>query len=124
MTTAEAKEMIKAEFIKRFYEWLDDEKNLAPYDYGRKYGWQKGEILHKDNMKSVLTFQKYMFSGRWLPGWVKEGYDRKIIWALHHEGFLSFAEHYDWMSRQTGKTDFYFISQKTAREIYKEYKAR
>ena len=124
MTVKEAKEMIKAEFIKRFYEWLDDEKNLDPKDYGWKYGWQKSEVLHKDNLKSVLTFQKYMFSGRWLPEWVKEGYDHKTIWALHHEGFLSLTEHNNWMARQTGKTDFYFISQKTAREIYKESKAR
>ena len=124
MTTAEAKAKIKKEFIERFYQWLDDEKNLSPNDYGWKYGWQKGDVLHQDNLKSVMTFQKYMFSGRWLPDWEKAGYDSRIIWDLNKEGFLSYQMYSNWMARNTGKTDFFFMSQKTAKEIYKEYKQK
>lgn len=123
MTTAEAKAKIGDEFIRRFYEWLDDYDNMPDREYGRKYGWLKNpEVESKDNIKSLIRFQKYIFSGRWLPEWEREGYERNTIWDLNREGFLSYQEYSNWNARATGRTDFYYISQKTAKEIYKASK--
>ena len=120
MTAAEAKERIKEEFIRRYYEWLDDEQNLSDHDYGWKYGWLKCETLHKDNQKSVLAFQKYIFSAyRSAVAWEKEGYTRQDIWQLAREGFLSEQERKEYGVWRT----YYFISQRIAKEIYKEAKA-
>ena len=126
MTTAEAKQAIKDEFIKRFYEWLDDEKNLSDNDFGRKYGWGRGEnsSLHKDNLKGVACFQKYFFQGRYIQGWEKVGYDRRAIWQLNHEGFLSYQYYSNSQAKALGRTEFYYISQKTAKEIFKEWKGK
>lgn len=120
MTTTEARAKISEEFMSRYFEWLKDYEEMADMDYGRKYGWQRNpEIEAKDNMKSLIRFQKYMFSGRWLQEWEKAGYDRKTIWDLNREGFLSYQMYSNWNARASGRTDFYYISQKTAKEIYK-----
>lgn len=125
MTTAEAKSRIKEEFIARYYTWLEDEKNLTDEEFGRKYGWGRGESSpHKDNQKTVGIFQKYFFSGRWIQAWEKAGYEKRTIWQLHDEGFLSYDYHYSSQAKALGKTEFFYISQKTAKEIYKEAKAR
>lgn len=123
MTTAEARAKISEEFMSKFYEWLKDYEEMPYRDYGWKYGWQKNpEVEAKDNIKSLVRFQKYIFSGRWEPEWVRAGYDRNTIWELHREGFLSYQMYSNWNARATGKTDFYYISQKTAKEIYKASK--
>ena len=115
MAELTAKERIKAEFIRRYYEWLDDEKNLSDHDYGWKYGWKKGDQPHKDNQKSVVVFQSYMFSAyRLADEWEKAGFNRRDIWQLASEGFLSERMH-KWKT-------YYYISQRTAKEIYKEHK--
>ena len=120
MTTAEAKERISQEFLSKYREWLTDYADMPNMDYGRKYGWQKNpELTMKDSIKAVTHFQKYIFSGRWLPAWEREGYDRRIIWELNREGFLSYQMYSNWTARHTGKTDFYYISQKNAKEIWK-----
>lgn len=123
MTAAEAKQKIKEEFIRRFYEWLDDEKNLSEKEFGWKYGWIMKGVQHKDNLTGVVAFQKYGWAGRYLPAWEKEGYPKNVIWQLVREGFLS--EDYSCSSRaiREGKTNFDYISQKTAKEILKEWKA-
>ena len=126
MTSAEAKARIKEEFMTIYYEWLNDRNELSEKDYGMKYGWQKSDKLMnlKDNLTAVTFFQKYIFTGRWLPAWEKMGYERKAIWELNREGFLSYQMYSNWTARHTGRTDFFFISQKTAKEIYKEAKVK
>ena len=125
MTAIEAKERICEEFLAAYREWLADRHELSDMEYGKKYGWQKSERLMsmKDNLQAVSFFQKYIFTGRWLPAWEKVGYDRNAIWDLHREGFLSYQMYSNWQARATGRTDFYYISQKTAKEIYKAAKA-
>lgn len=120
----DTKTRIKQEFMDRYAQWLSDRFDLNDHDYGWKYGWQKSEKLLnlKDNLQAVIFFQKYIFSGRYLPAWEKEGYDRKEIWRLSREGFLSNKEYSDWEARATGRTSFYYISQNTAKMIYKEMK--
>ena len=117
MTTAEAKQKIKEEFVRRYYEWLKDEIELSDNDYGRKYGWYKSANgPHKDTLKSVNVFQKYIFSGATQERWEAMGIDRKAIWALRSEGWLSCQEgHYR-------RATFYYLSQQRAKEIYKEAK--
>lgn len=123
MTTTEAKAKICEEFLTRFYEWLDDYAEMPDKEYGRKYGWQKNpEIEATDNIKSLVRFQKYIFQGRYTPEWEKAGYPREIIWQLSRDGFLSNQEYSNWNARATGRTSFYYISQKTAKQIYKEAK--
>lgn len=123
MTTAEAKAMIKKEFMDGFFEWLKDEAEMPDREYSRKYGYGKGEKVHKDNLAGVKTYQKYFFQGRYRNGWIKAGYDMAAIYALHDEGFLSYEYYSNWQARQLGRTEFFYISQKTAAAIYKEYKA-
>lgn len=110
--------MIKAEFMERYDEWFKDRTELNDHDYGWKYGWQKSEKLLslKDNLTAVAMFQKYIFSAyRTTNQWKRAGYDERAIWDLCREGFLSMRDH----KRET----YRFISQKTAKEIYKEARA-
>ena len=111
---ATAKERIKEEYIDKFYEWLDDELHMEDIEYGRKYGYCKGKKLHTDCVTSIISFQKYIFSGRTEKGWVDAGYAKEDIWALAKEGFLS-----RWENFKERKT-YYFITQNRAKEIYKE----
>lgn len=119
MTTEEAKVLIKTEYIESFRQWLDDEKNLGDWEYGRKYGYGKGEP-HKDNIKGIAVFQKYIFSGRFIQGWVKQGFETKVIWELKKEGFLSYDFYGSSAARARGEQDFYYISQNTAKAIWRE----
>ena len=124
MTTAEAKEMIKKEFMESYREWLRDEQEMPDDEYCRKYGWGKSPNgPHKDCFDSVKVFMEYFFSGRYLPGWVKAGYDKETIWALHREGFLAYKNYSSWNARMRGQEEWFFITQKVARAIYKEAKA-
>lgn len=116
MTTKEASELIKDEFMKRYSEWMADRFTLGDYEYGRKYGWQKSETLMtlKDSIKAIVFFQKYIFSGRTVEGWKRSGIENKAVWALCREGFLSVSE------GNYRKPTFYYITQKTAKDIWKE----
>lgn len=117
MTAAEAKVKISEEFMNKFYEWLEDEKNLSDHDFGWKYGWCKPKKLHKDNLKAVTAFQTYIFcSYRNNEQWEKAGYERRVIWELCHESFLS--------EKMEKWHTYYYISQRTAKQIYKEYKGK
>lgn len=118
----DAKAKISNEFIDRYHTWLKDYDELSDHDYGWKYGWTKSKSMPvaKDCMKSVMMFQKYIFSGRWLPDWEKAGFDRKVIWQLYRDKFLSNTEYSNSHARATGHTSWYFISQATAKAIYKE----
>lgn len=120
MTTAEARERIKKEFMDGFYEWLKDEAEMPDMEYGRKYGYGKGENPHKDDLKGLQVYTKYFgFSGygRKLED---AGYDMKAIWELKNEGFLSYTFYSNWQARQRKMQDWFYISQRTAKEIYKE----
>ena len=126
MTKEMAREKIIEEFMSKYYEWLKDREELSNQEYGMKYGWGKSEKLMslKDNLTAVTFFQKYIFSGRWLPQWEKQGYERHIIWELHRSGFLSHDYWTNSNARASGRTDFFYLSQKVAKEVYKEYKGR
>ena len=118
MNIEEAKAKIKSEFMGRYYQWLADRFDLDDNQYGQKYGWQKSEKLMKlnDNLTAVTMFQKYIFSGKTESGWCRSGIDKREVWSLACEG---------WLSRSDGnyrRPTFYYISQQRAKEIYKEAK--
>lgn len=126
MTKEEARAAIKSEFMKRYDQWLFDRFALNDSDYGCKYGWCKSEGLLKlkDSIKAVTMFQKYIFSGRYLPKWVKEGYGQQELYDLVRDGWLS--EDYSYSSRaiREGKTNFIYLSQRVAKEVWKEARGK
>ena len=122
MTTIEAKEMISRELINSFLEYIKDWDEMPDFEYGQKYGWGKGSNKPKLNFEGLKHFMDLIFGGRWLPHWVKAGYPREIIFDLHREGWLSYQQYSNWNARATGRTDWYYIPQRTAREIWKAYK--
>ena len=123
-----ARGKITAEFIDRYYEFLNDVPNGNTRDFGWKYGimlTDEGIKNHtKDTMKNFLWYQQKIFAGRWLPKWIEAGYTKQVIWALHNEGFLSYQMYSNHMARASGRTDWYYISQRIAKEIYKEHKQK
>ena len=124
MTLSEAKEKISRELMNGFVEWIRDWDVLSDYDFGRKYYYGKRKVKPKFNFESLKGYMNDEFNGMWLPHWVKEGYPREIIYQLHREAWLSYQEYSNWRARNTGHTDFYYISQRTAKEIWKEYKTQ
>lgn len=122
MTTIEAKEKISRELMDSFNEWLKDWDEMTDYDFMRKYTYGKGKEKPKYNFEALKVFMDYEFGGRYLPGWVKEGYPREVIIQLRNEKWLSYQEYSNWHARATGRTDWFFISQRTAKEIWKQYK--
>lgn len=118
MTLPEAKEKISRELMEGFHDYLRDWDDLPNDEYGRKYGWGKGTVRPKDTFESLKSYMDLIFGGRWLPGWVKAGYPREVIIELHHEKWLSYQEYSNWRARHTGHTDWYYIPQRTAREIW------
>ena len=123
-----ARDRITTEFINGYYDFIHHEiKNGMTKEFGKKYGFilRDEETIKKhskDTLKNLMWYQQTVFSGRWLQGWEKEGYNRSVIWKLHDEGFLSLNEYSNWNARATGCTLFFFISQKVAREIYKTHR--
>ena len=124
MEIREAKLKIAKEFVDKYIEWLNDYNSpeMPEREYGRKYGWGKGANEMKDIQKSMLWFHGHVFSGKYTWGWAKDGIDLQTLVELHREGFLSYDYCSSWKARQMGKTDFYYISQNKAKEIYKAYK--
>ena len=127
MTAEEAKRKIADEFMGAYHEFLADIADAESIEFGKKYGFtmtSEGIKNHsKDTLKNLMWFQQRVFTGRYLPAWEKVGYDRKVIWQLNKEGWLAYQYYSNWNARATGRTDFYYIPQKTAREIYKASKA-
>lgn len=119
MTLEEAKAKIGQELISGFREWLNDLETLPEDEYGRKYGWGKGAVKQTDSYKSLKVYMEYFFTGRYLHGWVNAGYEKETIYELNREGFLSYQNYSNWKARQTGRTEWYYIPQRTAKEIYK-----
>ena len=125
MEIREIKVKIAKEFIDKYLEWLSDHNNpeMTDRDYGRKYGWGKFASEMKDTQKSMLWFQSHVFSGRYISGWKKDyGIELRTLVELHGAGFLSYDYCSSSRARVLGKTDFYYISQNKAKEIYKAYK--
>lgn len=120
---SKAKEIIKKNFIDCYYEWMKDRTELNDHDYGMKYGWQKSDKLMnlKDNLTAVTFYQKYINSFYWDSNqWEKKfGIDRKIIWQLTIEKWLS-----EQMFWKHGKSTVYYINQQRAKEIWKEAKGK
>ena len=121
MSVNEAKMKIAKEFIEKYLEWLNDHNSpeMSDKDYGRKYGWGKHKEPFNDTQKALLWFQGHVYSGKYLPKWRAEGIDP---FELHRAGFLSYDCCTSWKARQLGKTDFFYLSQNKAKEIYKAYK--
>ena len=117
----EAKLKIAKEFISKYLEWLNDHNNpeMSDRDYGRKYGWGKHTESLKDTQKTMLWFQSHVFSGKYRNQWKAEGINP---FELYQDGFLSYDHCTSWKARQLGKTDFFYINQNKAKEIYKAYK--
>lgn len=117
MTTEEAKVRIKEEFMSRYEEWFSDLHTLNDHDFGWKYGLiPKDRASWKDNLKAVTSFQRNFFdAGRTLEEWKKKGFDRDLIMQLCREGFLGQRTLQKWVL-------CFMITQKTAKEIYKEYR--
>ena len=122
MTTMEAKEKISLELMNSFREYLNDWDKMPDFEFGKKYGWGKGSVQPKYCFDALKEFMDDIFGGRWIQDWEKEGYPREVIWDLHHEKWLSLQEYSNYRARMTGRTSFYYISQRTAREIWKQYK--
>lgn len=118
----EAKAKIEQEFISLYYEWRKDIADMSEHDFGWKYGFGKPKKEIKDNLSGVVCFQKYGFQGRWIQGWERAGYDRFTIWELVKKGFLSCKEYSNWQARASRCTEWVFISQATAKQIYKQAK--
>ena len=121
MDIKEAKMQIAKEFIGKYLEWLNDHNNadLTDREYGRKYGWGKFSEPQKDTQKTLLWFAGHIFQGKYLQQWRQEGIDP---FELHRAGFLSYDNCSSWKARNLGKTNFFYISQAKAKEIYKAYK--
>lgn len=121
MEIKEAKMKIAKEFIAKYLEWLSDHNNaeMSAHEYGKKYGWGRFAEQVKDTQKSMLWFQSHVFSGKYVRQWREEGIEP---FELHRAGFLSYDYCSSWKARQLGKTDFFYINQNKAKEIYKAYK--
>lgn len=124
MTTNEAKMKIAKEFITKYIEWLNDYNNpeMSDKDFGWKYGWRRSASEMKDTQKSMLLFQSHVFSGRYIWAWKEVGIDKETVYELRRIGFLSYDYYTSYEARMLGKTDFYYINQNKAKEIYKAYK--
>jgi len=129
MTVNEAKMLIAKEFISKYLEWLSDLNNdeMSENEFGRKYGWgktnQDGKIIHKnDTQASMIWFQSHIFSGRYVGNWENAGIEKGIVYELHRIGFFSYEYFTSSQARALGKTDFYYLNQNKAKEIYKAYK--
>lgn len=121
MTVNEAKMQIAREFIDKYVEWMTDHNNdeMSDKDYGWKYGWGKHKEPFKDNQKAVIYFQRHIFNGKYLNQWKADGINP---FELHKAGFLSYDYCTSHKARILGKTDFFYINQNKAKEIYKAYK--
>ena len=122
MEIKEAKLKIASEFIAKYLEWLNDHNNpeMSDRDYGQKYGWGKHAEPMKDTQKSMLWFQTHIFSGKYLHQWKQDGINP---FELYRAGFLSYDCCTSHKARMLGKTDFFYINQNKAKEIYKAYKS-
>lgn len=124
MMIKEIKLQIAEEFIDKYVEWLNDHnsREMTDREYGRKYGWGKSSTELKDTQKTMIWFHGHIFSGKYIWEWKKAGIDLQTLVALHREGFLSYDYCSSSRARMLGKTDFYYISQNKAKEIYRAYK--
>jgi hypothetical protein len=122
MTTNQAKLQIAKEFVNKYIEWLTDHNNqeMTDSEFGRKYGYGKYAEPVKDTQKMMLWFHGHIFNGKYLQQWRAEGIEP---FDLHREGFLSYDYCTSHKARVLGKTDFFYINQNKAKEIYKAYKS-
>lgn len=123
---AEAKERITQEFVNKYYEFLEDVPNGGSKEFGKKYGillTDEGIAHHKkDTMKNFLWYQQNIFTGRYIHGWEEAGYSKCVIWDLYHDGFFAYTYYSNYRARSTGRSEWYYIPQRVAKEIYKANK--
>lgn len=113
------KKLVAEEMVQKFREWLDDYTKMSDREYGRKYGWGRTDKQYTFNKESFMVFHKYFFNGRYIQGWLKAGYTPESIYALHLEKFLSYKYYSNWSAKQTGHSEWYYISKRTAGQIWK-----
>lgn len=124
MTVYEAFDKICNEFIDRYHEWLQDERDLSEFDYFAKYGFVRPINLHQDNVESLVIFQQHVFCGRYLSKWKKYGYTAKIMRELHRSGFLKYQKDPRFWSMLCSKRHIYYIDLPTAKQIWEESSKR
>lgn len=119
INTEEAKEIISADFMSKFYEWLKDLVDLSDVEFSKKYGWRRNENTkkHKDNLTAVKTFQKYFYPCRTTKAFNVMGINDQTVWALARESWLSRIE----LSHESTR---YYINQNRAKEIWNGAKGR
>ena len=123
MGKEEAKRMIEEEFMKRFDQWKYDNEYLPYSDLGRKYGYTRPLRYNQmTDLEKMNIFRTYIFAGHYLKDWQRLGIDKYDIWELKNDGFLSYQYYSDWTSRQTGRSDFYYLSKREATKIFKKYR--
>lgn len=127
-TLEQACDKICREFMYRYHTFIRDVLDYEEKSFGKEYGFYLSadaqKKYSKDTQQTLLFFQSNVFSGRFLPAWEKEGYDRNTIWGLKFNGLLSHDYHSNYQARMRGETDFYYISQQTAKEIRKTFERK
>ena len=115
MTNEEAIKLISEHFMAQFHAWLDDyyDANITDSEFGFKYGFCRNENSKpKANLKYVAWFVNHIYN---IP-FKSLGIDQHKVIELHREGFLS--RWWEWRYR----TDHFFLSQETAKAIFRKYK--
>lgn len=116
-----AKERISILFMEKFYDFISDVKATGGIgdEFGNKYGiilkQECADNKTKNTISNILWFRSKIFSGGNIDFWIKNGFEKEIIWALVRDGFL--AEY------EVGyKNVFYYIKADIAKNIFKKYK--
>lgn len=127
MTVTETKERIEREFMQNYYEWLKDVNEMPDRDFTDKYTIGKSQEEKgglKDNQKAVICFQR-RFGEKRLTTYERNGYDSDDLLELSRQGFLTHKYYWGRQARSYGYAGVWFIiSQKVAKQIYKEYKEK
>jgi len=68
-----------------------------------------------------MWFRDNMYEGQWSFGWNKLGIRKEVLWALARDKFFSHKQYSNWDARNTGKTDWYFMSKQNTKKMYQDY---
>lgn len=122
MTKEEARAALQNDFMSRYTQWLEDYNNtgMSDKEYGHKYGWSRSPRIPvmKDGIKAVVDFQKYMEHARTADQISRDtGVNRENVWALRHDGWLSAGD------SNRNRATYYWVNQKTAKEIWRAARA-
>lgn len=119
MNKNQAMAILEAEFLDSYGDWYMDVKELSDSEWNVRHSWGRTEALKncKDNLKTVVVFQKYFHKARTVKEFKEEfGIEREIIWELARDKWLSKDEY------NGRKETRYYFNQQRAKEIWKEDK--